>query len=133
MQPLESRTYSVPVVLQVLAVLLAIALGVGALVAFVRVRLLGVWAVAFAGAFTSHVLGRIPWSITVRGDGRVELRTLRSSRTVHVTEITAVGFPVPGSIDLRLPDGRVWTPVRRARSLAADLEALYPPLATSPG
>ncbi len=123
MQPLETHTYSVPVVLRVLAVLVVLAVGVAAMAAFLRVRLLGVWALAAAGMLASEVLGKAPWSITVGGDGWLAVRSLRGTRSLHVTELTSV-HPTFGAIVLRLHDGRVVTPVRRARRLADDLASL---------
>lgn len=128
MQPLESRTYRVPVVLRVLAGVLAVAMVAGGGVAFVQVRLLGVWAMLIAGFLVGEVLARVPWVITVRGDGGIEAKSLRGTRVLHVTEIADVGVR-PLSIVLRVPDGRVWAPVRRARSLARDLASLHPALA----
>ena len=132
MQPLETRTYSVPFVLRVLAVLLVVAVGVAGMAAFLRVRLLGVWALAAAGMLGSEVLGKAPWSITVGGDGWLSVKSLRGTRSVHVTEITSAR-PTFGAIHLRLHDGRVWTPVRRARRLADDLGSLHPILAAPSG
>jgi hypothetical protein len=132
MQPLETRTYSVPVVLRVLAVLALVAVGVAGMAAFLRVRLLGVWALAAAGMFGSEVVGRAPWSITVGGDGWLSVTSLRGTRSIHVTEITSAR-PTLGVIHLQLHDGRIWTPVRRARRLAQDLGDLRPALATPPG
>lgn len=132
MQPLETRTYSVPVTLRVLAVLLVVAVSVAGMAAFLRVRLVGVWALAASGMIGSEVLGKAPWSITVGGDGWLSVRSLRGTRSVHVTELTSVR-PTFGAISLRLHDGRVWSPVRRAHRLAADLGALHPALAVPPG